>query len=339
MAAALQVAFAIQNGGATALLHIGAESELRGSIEDELGDIRLWPEQGHDGKFSYAIARQPFELDGAGVDHPAYRYRRYLYSLLGGGFGFFPPMLTLYGLMALAAVGFGLGAVGAAALARTLRAGQWSPIAGLVNVGALSGVLQLTSDPLAFGLSMAGAALWVRQRQIPGLALLLLAVWSKEVYLLVPLGIGLWEFWERRVSRGVVVAGAPICLAAAWGLALAAVFPETSMTNSAFTAPFSGIWSALGLAESGFSIGSQLTTLAVLLVGSVAPVVARQRLLLSLTGVWVGLALVSHEQVWHQDSMRAFAPLFTFAVIAVAILSRQRGPHLGGEVTTRGPGA
>lgn len=323
IAIGLQLVFAMQNGGAGALLHVGAESELREQITGELGMIRLWPEQGHDGKFSYAIARAPFSFEDPLVDHPAYRYRRYLYSLLAGGFGSFPPVVTLYGLMAVAAVGYGLVAAGADALGRSRGAAPWSSIAGLVNLGILGGVLQLSSDPLAFGLSMVGAAAWLRDRRAVAVILFVLAVWSKEVYLLVPLGIAGWELWERRPTRAMLVVAAPGAFAAAWWLALTALFPETSTTNSAFTVPFAGIWNAAQYADTGFSLGSQLTTLVLILAGGCAAIVARDRLLLTLTGAWIVLAVISHEQIWHQDSMRAFAPLFTFAALAIVIAIRR----------------
>lgn len=323
----LQGVFSVQNGGPTALLHVGDDSELRGAITADLGAVELWHGVGHDGRFSYAIARSPFSFEGSGLDEPAYRYRRYLYSLVAGGFGQLGPWPTLYGLMLLAAVGFGLGAVGSAAVGRSLGVGRWSAVAGLVNLGVLSGVLQLSADPLAFGLAMVGAAAWLRDRRFAALLLFVLAVWSKEVYLLVPLGIAAWELWERRWTHAAVVVTVPATFGATWWVTLTALFPETSVTNSAFAPPFVGLLRAFELPGTGFSLGSQIITLSLIVVLSIATLSMRHRLLAALSGGWIVLALISHEQVLHQDSMRAFAPLFTFAFLASVLAVRHVAGH------------
>lgn len=323
VALVVQLVFAANNGGPTALLHVGVESNLHPVITNELEGVRLWPAQGHDGKFSYAIAREPFNFAASAVDHPAYRYRRYLYSLLGGGFGLLSPTGTLYGLMLVAAIGFGLTTAASAAWARQLGAGDWSVIVGFVNLGILAGVLQLSADPLAFGLAMTGAALLLRNRLAWALVFFVLAAWSKEVYLLIPVAVAAWETWEGRWRRALLVAGVPGLFTLAWSAALVLAFPQTSLTNSAFSVPFVGIAKAFAQADSAFSFGSQVLMWTLILVATLACAVARHRLVTTLTVAWLALAIVSHEQIWFQDSIRAFAPLFTFAAAGL-ILSRAR---------------
>lgn len=326
VALSLQAAFASSNGGPSALLHVGAEAELRASISQDFQQVVLWDGPGHDGRFSYAIAREPFSPGTSEADHPAYRYRRYLYSLVGGGFGLLPPNYTLYGLIFLAAVGFGLGVAATTDLGWRLGAGHWSIVAGLVNVGVLSGVLHLTSDPLAFGLAMAGAALWLRDRRSWSLLAFVLAAWSKEVYLLVPLGLAVWELWSgRRWRDALLILGVPGSFMFLWSVLLILSVPDGSMTNSAFSAPLAGIVRAFLLPGESFATISRLVTLLATTGAAITAFVHRGSALVWLTFPWVVLMAVSHEQIWFQDSMRAFAPIFTFAAMGAAVLWNRRG--------------
>lgn len=335
VALGLQAAFAANNGGPSALLHVGADADLRPSISEDFEELVVWDGQGHDGKFSYAIAREPLAPSESAVDHPAYRYRRYLYSLVAGGFGLLSPELTLHGLILLAAGGFGLGVAATADLGWRLGAGVWSIVAGAANVGVLSGVLHLTSDPLAFGLGMSGAALWLRDRKAWSLLALLLAVWTKEVYLLVPLGLAAWELWNgRRWRDALLVLGVPGSFVFVWSVLLILLVPDGSATNSALSAPFAGIVRAFLLPGDSFATASRVLTL-VAAAGAAGTALAQRRsALATLTVPWVILMSVSHEHVWFQDSMRAFAPIFTFAVIGAGVLWNRRRSRVRSTGTT-----
>src|SRR5438046_10442837 len=77
----------IQNWESTALLQVGFESPARPPIERELGELFIVHTQGHDGKYFYLSARQPWfwRADSETrlrLQDPAYRYVRTLYPLV-----------------------------------------------------------------------------------------------------------------------------------------------------------------------------------------------------------------------------------------------------------------
>lgn len=323
----IQGVFILKHGDVTSLLHVGAQSDIRQFVEADLGDVALWDGLGHDGRFSYAIAREPLPPGAPGMDEAAYRYRRYLYSLLGGAFGMLPAEATVWGLVLVAAVGVGTVAAAGAALARLLGIGPWSAAVGLTNLGAYNSALQLTSDALAFGLTLAGVVLWMRDRRLLAVTAFVLGVWTKEVYLLLPLGVALWETWRRNGREAVLAGAIPTAFVLMWSSLLVFLFPDSSPTNDSFVMPFTGIVRAWTLAGSGFSSGSQIFSWLVLGSALVLTLRIKQRLLLVLTVPWGILAVVSHEQIWYHDSIRAFAPLTTFAACALVLVATAPCPH------------
>lgn len=317
VAVIIMLAFSARHGGSAALLHVGEDSDLRSAIESELGEVPLWDGQGHDGKYSYAVARDPLSASDSEVDHPAYRYRRYLYSLLGGGLGTLSPHGTLYGLMAVTALSFGLSVAATASVARELGVGTWSPVVGFLNVGVLGGVLHLTSDVMAFGLAMLGLALWLRDHRAWAVIAFVLAVWSKEVYALVPIALFIFEWWEERRFHARLLL--PLAFAGIWAILLIITFPHTSVTNNAFALPFQGVATAWTLSSDGASLASQIVTWITVPCAALVAWRKRHRLLMAMIGVWASLAVISNEQILYEDSIRAFAPLFTFAILTVLV--------------------
>ena len=338
LAVLVQWQFALQEGGWTSLLHVGEESTSRAFIEQDLGEVHIWDEQGHDGKFSYVIARDPFGRQGLSdlVDLPAYRYRRYLYSVLGGAFGLATPHVTLAGLVAWAAIGVGLATAATADIARHLNARRWSFVGASLNAGIWSSAVLLTSDALAFGLGLVGVAACLRRRF--GLAVLTLigAGLTKEVYLVVALGMAahLWQQGQRKQS--VQVAVVPATIVFLWNLALSLRFGAAASTNGAIGAPFLGLFDA---ATRWHADGFLLTGVLTLVALVVAPVVAWRtgsRLLGWLSMPWVVLALCSSEVVWARDAYRTFAALWLFMVLGLAVLFVQRDPSAQAQVPAEG---
>ncbi len=110
------------------VLRVGHESGARQLIEEDLGSIPLTEGLGHDGQYSYLIARDPFGLDGlpALADDGAYRYRRALYGWLSGGFGLLPPQSALIGLVLWSVIGFGAATAATADVAGLIGARSWA---------------------------------------------------------------------------------------------------------------------------------------------------------------------------------------------------------------------
>jgi hypothetical protein len=320
-------------GDWTALVNTGETSTLRPFIEAELGPVTTVKAAGHDGQFSYLIALDPLsrgqtsDLFGDG----AYRYRRILLPALGGGFGLLGGKAALVGLIVWSVVGMGLATAAIADLGAGLGTRPWVVAGVLANPGLWLSVQILTSDALAFGLALSGVALWRRGHRSWAVAALALAALAKDQYLLVAISLAGWEwFRNHRRDAVILVAGAAAPLAI-WSIWLTGIMGQGFTPRSNLSIPLVGIfeavpgWAQTGTANLTFSliaIGSLLAATAILIL-------IRSAFVQWLIWPWVVLALISSEWVWHlgNNSLRVFAPLMVFAVLAVAVPHpRQRQP-------------
>ena len=326
-----QWSFAQREGGWSALIHVGVENPDKGYFYEELGSVRAWDRWGHDGQQSYVIARDPFNLTGGStrVDHPSYRYRRYLYSLLAGGFGQLGPKATLTGLVIVAAAGMGFATAATADIARQLGARRWAGFAPLLTIGLFESLVILSSDVLAFAFAFIGLALWLRGRKGASAMALVAAVLSKEVYLLFALGLGAAAWWSGKRRQALRIAGIPTVVAVIWALLLQVwLSADTAQDQGSFTLPFFGI----GRAAWVWAHEGTYLTAAIALVSLVsAPLmglVLRDRLLTWLSLPWVGLAIVTSEIVWWRDAFRAFAPLWLFTILGLGVFFARQEARL-----------
>ena len=153
----------------------------------------------HDGQFTYLIARNPFGCGeickDLGIDI-AYRYQRYLFSLIGGGFGQFGPDATLYALVGLQVFFFALGAF---ALLKIIYYHNYSILLlffWFTNLGLFYSIVLLTSDLMASSLCLVGLYSYLKEKNKLAIFFFALVGLTKEVYLLVPLSIILYEFFN-----------------------------------------------------------------------------------------------------------------------------------------------
>ncbi|HEX5671871.1 MAG TPA: hypothetical protein VFY46_04020, partial [Acidimicrobiia bacterium] len=120
-------------GNPSIFLALGEESPRQTAYaQSRLGSVVVRDAFGHDGKFFFVQANDPFHLEpdanAAFLDRPVYRGQRMLYPALAGGLGLFPPGLVVWSML-----GVNLAAlVAATAVAGKLAAG-WgaSPWLGL----------------------------------------------------------------------------------------------------------------------------------------------------------------------------------------------------------------
>lgn len=322
-ATALIVALAIasSNGGLSGLLTVGEDFPIRDYVVADLGDIQLANGDGHDGQQYYGIARDPF---GTGevpdlLDNPSYRYLHILYPALSGGFGLFPPGLTVVMMLGLAVIGFGL--AGSSALVLNRRLGGNSIIAQLavVNVGLLLAVRFLLPDALALGLAMLGVVLVMDGRDRPAVAALALAVLTKTTYLVIPLALGVW-LWSSDRRRAVLFAALPAVPAALWTAFVFIRFGPSTAGN--LSVPFTGLVDAIGLWADVSTGEVVMAALAAILVamGAWLAFLTSHSVLRWLLLAWVGVGLISSEFVWEfgNNTLRVLAPLWALVAVAGA---------------------
>jgi hypothetical protein len=325
------------------LLRVGSESPAKQRIERELGPIVSPDRRGHDGQLYYLIARDPF---GAGstvgilrafdTNPPRYRYRRILFPLLAGGFGRFGGRTTLWGMIFLVALGMGLAVVAIADLSFKVGAPHGAAWLGIANMGALMAAMMLTADMLALGLALAGAALILRRRLAWAIGAFALAGLTKEIYLLVPVSVGAFEWWQRRRAAAVTVACCPVIPVVLWAGWVSTVIPDMPMQIAPFGLPLVGVFHSVSTwLPRHWSNPGELMFAAYVAVsfiaGGVAIAMGRRHVFGWILGPWIIVALCSTERaVWDIPSnvARQFAILWPLSILLLAQDIRVRQvPH------------
>jgi hypothetical protein len=314
------------------LLHVSPSHPLRPRIESELGPVAV--EHGHDGQFFYAIARDPLGRRGTPEllrqDYPWYRYRRILYPLLAGGFGFFGPKATLYGLVVWSWIGSAFMGAAIADLCCQWRLDRWTLVLSLFNLGVFESAGLLTSDVLAIGLALTGLTLWIRRCELTSIIFLALAALTRETFLLFAWSIALVAWQESGRGRALAVAILPALPVLAWSAMTWMLLPETASAIHNLSFPLQGIVaSAPGWWTSQDSIGQ--TAAAAFGIGMItaalalAPICRNTYLSWGML-IWALLGMLSSQWVWMfpVNAIRAMAPLWTFLVLTIGMLRSDR---------------
>ncbi len=326
-AAVMALLIAARLGGLSALLTVGETVPVRGLIEQELPDVTIHAEKGHDGQYFYAIARDPLASGDAPdlFTFPAYRYTRIGFPLLAGGFGTFSPEATVLGMFLLTLTGFGLTVVATYRLAWREHLPSWTAAVAAASLPALLSVRFLVADSLALGLGLLGVLWFLEGRDRAALVALAFAALTKEVYLLLPLGMALsiaqagWAAGDSR-RRALKYAFIPAIPLAMWSVFL---LTRIGVGDSprALSWPFVGIVESIARWDQapGREVAFAILALAVLIIAITAVVLKKDRIMAWLIMPWVGLMLVSSDEVWAfgNNALRVAAPLWTLGVLGL----------------------
>jgi len=296
--------------------------------EEMLGiEVIVAPAAGHDGKFFFALANDPWlvepEVHGVRLDDPPYRARRILYPMLAGGFGLFAPSTVIWALIAVNVAAIGLGVLSTGGLARAMGLSPWFGLAFAANPGVF---YELAIDGSSIlGWSLAAGGLWAAERRRPLLAGLAFAgaALARETMILVALGTALWLLYKGR-SGGFRVVAVPLTALLSWSAysswRLQEIDPAFSAAERNLGLPLTGLIDVVG----SWLYGSATTlALAVLMMGSCAVVFISalwRRSLLSwgvagfaLLPVFATPAVLSEMF----DATRVVMPVFTAALLLV----------------------
>lgn len=352
-AAVMVVVLATRLGGLSALLTVGERVPVRTLIEEELPDVTIYAETGHDGQFYYAIARDPL-ASGPAPDLlalPTYRYVRIGYPLLAGGFGTFSPEVTVAGMLVLALAGFGMTVVATYRLAWRAGLPSWVAPVAAASLPALLSVRFLMADALALGLGLLGVLWFLEGRDRAAVIVLALAALTKETYVLLPLAMAASvAHADWRSSDGASITHANYLSSdarrrALWYLLVPAL-PLAMWTGFVLmrlgwgNSPNALAWPFVGIVESiarwdqapGREILFAVVALAALLAAVAAVVLLRDRQWAWLVLPWAALLVISSDLVWAfgNNALRVAAPLWTFGVLGlgtyVAKTSRRNLP-------------
>ena len=311
-------------GGLAGLLLVGEDSQLRPFVEGILRDVPLVRGPGHDGQIYFAIAH---DLGGSAVgdliDVPGIRYRRPVMPILASLGGILSGSSVLWATAAWISAGTGAAWMGfRALLARIGASPMWmAPL--IAYPGFWLGIRLFTPDMIGLGAALVGLALFLDspRRTAAMVALMCVAVLSKEAFLVVPLGVGAWQFFRGHRASGVAIALVPTATLAILVATVLARF-DVEAVDGNFGAPFAGIieardtW-AFTPASDRFYV---YLTITLLVIGIGGLIVARSSLVRWLIVPWIAVAIISSEWIWEIGNGlgRSFAPVACFAALAFA---------------------
>lgn len=197
---------------------------------------------GYDGRFAYHIAVNSLG-SVKGLDEPNYRYQRILYPLLVKLLSFGHPVLVpwMMLLVNLLAAGIGAGILGKLLVRRHVS--PWWALVLVLSIGYILAIRMDLLEPLALGLALGGLLAYEEKRHVLALILFALGGLAKEIVLLFPAALTVWELSRSNFRQAILLTGTFIPFAALY-IFLAQVYgiPREAVEKSRFLLiPFSGL--------------------------------------------------------------------------------------------------
>lgn len=333
--ASLLVAGAMRGSDVSELLRLGAQHPLTVAYaQPRLGQVALEPKLGHDGKYFFLQAHDPFLVHPATharfLELPIYRSQRMLYPMLAapgillGEWGLAWAMLVVN----LAAMALGIWAT--ARLAASLGASHWWGLAFVANPGMVFELVVDGSGVVAWSSGVLGLWLLSAGRRTAAVMAFVAACLARETLLLVVLGAAIY-LWRQDGWRQVRLVAWPMTAVFGWGayVRLRLGYPIWAMQSEAVGVPFSGVWDAAAAWPEEALLDPLLGVVVMMVAAAVAYQSVVRPSLISYGAVGFVLTLpFLTGAVWLHgfDITRAVAPLFTSFALATASGGRRLGP-------------
>jgi hypothetical protein len=298
-----------------------------------LGEVTTRHDLGHDGKFFFAQANDPWYLEpqqhAVVLDRPAYRGQRMLFPMIAGGFGLFPPGVVVWAMLVTNLLAMAIGAFLAAKLASSWGASTWLGLWVPLNIGLLFELDIGGAGIIAYACCLGALYALVEDRSWLAALLFAAAALSREVMVLFAVGVFvLW--WLDRRERPWRLVVAPLVAMTLWyvylHVRLAGVTGVGSGTQN-FAPPFAGFAAAFrSWVEDPINLFYELPLLAVII--AFIPLAVRSRLSIAWGALpFVALATILSVNVWREpfDLSRALAPVFT-AIPFLIVVPRSDRP-------------
>lgn len=309
--------------------------------EGLLGNVVAAPGLGHDGKFYFSQAMDPFYLSpeehAVYLDRPTYRAQRMLYPTLAGAFGLAGPEFIAWALIGVNILGIGIGTTITAMLAQDMGLSAIYGAAFVFNPGVLVSAMIDTAEVLATLFFVLAVLLLHRRKAFAASIALTASVLSRETMVIAVIGLVAYLLFRRRKLGWHLIL--PFAVPGAWWIYLRArlgSLTDSVQDTQAVGAPFEGFigafqrWISAPIDYPDLIMGVVLMTVAFLLV---ARTIKTPRLLGAMVIGFAGIAVLMVEPVWYRyfDSSRVVAPLVT-AYVLLAAPEPMRGD--GGLETT-----
>jgi len=297
-----------------------------------LGEVTTRRDFGHDGKFFFAQANDPWYLEpdqnAVVLDRPAYRGQRMLFPLIAGGFGFFPPSVVVWAMLITNLLAMAIGAFLAAKLATSWGASAWLGIWVPLNIGLLFELDIGGAGIVAYACCLGGLYALVAQRTWLAPILFAAAALSREVMVLFAVGVfALWWLDRRELPWRIVVT--PLIAMAVWYVYLherLAGVPGVGGGTENFAPPFVGLAEAFRWwIRDPINLLYDLPLFAVIV--AFVPLAFRNRSPIGWGALpFVALAMILSVNVWREpfDLSRALVPVFTAIPFLIVLPRRER---------------
>lgn len=303
--------------------------------EERLGDVYLRGAQGHDGKFFFVQANDPWvlepDLNAQVLDRPLYRSQRMLYPVLAGGFGLLGPEAIVWAMLGMNLLSMGAGSWAVARIAEQMGGSPWWGLAFALNIGFFSEVNIGGAGVLAAAAAFGAVRMFMRDRVPAGIGLLVAAVLAREAMLIAVAGVALWLWLERRRKNAVIVAAIPGLAVLLWAAYLRLRIGEGNVTAEVEEIgwPFVGFVEAFGSwLDDPLDLMVGLAMMALFILFTRRVLVSRHVVGWAFVG-FVALGVVFTEQVWRSyfDITRAVAPIITSFVLLVFVAPKDQTTH------------
>lgn len=214
----------------TVFIAVGEESgQIREYAEELLGDVALRPELGHDGRFFFVQANDPWLLepdDNASIlDRPVYRAQRMAYPVLAGLGGILPPTGVVWGMLIVNILAMSAGALVSGLLALRFGGSAWWGLAFPFNIGLISEFSIGGAGIVATAAAFVAVLLLLEDRVLGASLLFALSCLAREVMLVSVAGAVVWLFMTSRPRVAARVAVWPVVGVVAWGVYIRLVLP------------------------------------------------------------------------------------------------------------------
>lgn len=312
--------------------------------EPLIGDVIVEAGSGHDGKFFFALANDPWLSDPQALapwlDDPLYRAQRMLYPAIAGGFGLASPEVIIWSLLVVNVVALAAGSAAAALVATHHGVSPWSGLAFVLNPGMLFEMLIDGSSIVGMAWAFAALALLASNRRIWAAVAFALAVLSRETMLLLVFGAFVFDVVKRRLPDWWLLVVPLLAYGSwtAWARArLGAIEPRLSVSDLNLDPPFRGLAEAV---PTWLGAGGLTVAVAVLVLAACAVVMLglwrRASLVSYAAAPFVPLLFILSVPVLAEpfDLTRSIAPVITASSIALLADASRVGAR--DEVFARG---
>jgi len=286
---------------------------------------------GHDGKYFFVQAQDPFVLEPeeniAVIDRPLYRSQRMFYPVLAGGAGLFSADVIVWALLIVNLIAMGLGSWAVAHLAMEMGGSPWWGLAFVLNIGFISEMNIDGAGVVAAAAAFGAVVLLRRQRVGWGIALITIAVLSREAMLIAAAGSAFW-LWRKGERRdALMVVGIPLAAVALWAIYLRfRIDFDTGLSEvQEVGLPFAGFIDAFRFwADDPLNLVAGIAIMLLLLLFTRRVLISGQLVGWAFVG-FVPLAILFTRQVWQSyfDITRAVAPVLTAFVLLVFVAGKQ----------------